>query len=127
MAQYRCRRLPGGLDEGLQLFRQLGRNDGDARSRLAQQIHLAQRDAPATDDDSRLALQPYEYGQVIHGEAPENQLCPTADRTRGCNPHSRDSGRSHHQRPARGASPGWIARVQGWQPMLGYCLSCSML
>ena len=38
---------------------------------------------------------------------------------RWCRPHSRWSGDSHHQRPARTSSPGWTARVQGSQPMLG--------
>ena len=34
-------------------------------------------------------------------------------------PHSLFSGSSHHQRPARGCSPGLIARVQGAQPIDG--------
>ena len=41
------------------------------------------------------------------------------DATRGCRPHSRESGFSHHQRPERGSAPGSIARVHGAQPMLG--------
>jgi hypothetical protein len=37
-----------------------------------------------------------------------------------CNPHSfRAPGCSHHQRPARGCSPGRIARVHGSQPIEG--------
>jgi hypothetical protein len=35
-----------------------------------------------------------------------------------CSPHSLVSEFSHHQRPARGSSPGFTARVQGAQPML---------
>ena len=33
-------------------------------------------------------------------------------------PHSLGAFVSHHQRPARGSSPGLVARVQGVQPML---------
>ena len=36
-----------------------------------------------------------------------------------CSPHSLCSGDSHHHLPARMSSPGWMALVQGWQPMLG--------
>ena len=38
---------------------------------------------------------------------------------RSCSPHSRCSGSSHHQRPARQSSPSATARVHGAQPMLG--------
>ena len=41
-----------------------------------------------------------------------------------CSPHSRVSGFSHHQRPARGSSPTVIGRVHGAQPMLGNDSSC---
>jgi len=44
-----------------------------------------------------------------------------------CNPHSLLSGNSHHQRPARISSPGSMARVQGWQPILGKPCSCNLL
>ncbi len=65
----------------------------------------------------------------IDGESirPQAWTAAAAWRTLGCRPHSRDSGCSHHQRPARRFSPGWIARVQGEQPMLGNCLSCREL
>ena len=36
-----------------------------------------------------------------------------------CKPHSRPQSLSHHHRPARMSSPGWIARVQGAQPIEG--------
>ena len=36
-----------------------------------------------------------------------------------CRPHSLAVPRSHHQRPARGSSPGRTARVQGSQPIDG--------
>eukprot|EP01022_Parablepharisma_sp_SALTPOND_P026560 TRINITY_DN643_c0_g3_i1.p1 TRINITY_DN643_c0_g3~~TRINITY_DN643_c0_g3_i1.p1 ORF type:complete len:1321 (+),score=447.37 TRINITY_DN643_c0_g3_i1:3726-7688(+) len=44
-----------------------------------------------------------------------------------CRPHSLESGFSHHQRPARTSSPGWMARVQGSQPIEGQPWSCSGL
>ena len=46
---------------------------------------------------------------------------------RSCSPHSRCSGSSHHQRPARQSSPSATARVHGAQPMLGKPWSCSGL
>src|SRR5665648_1060292 len=42
-----------------------------------------------------------------------------------CNPHSFFSSFSHHQRPARGSSPGWTARVHGAQPMETKPRACS--
>ena len=42
-----------------------------------------------------------------------------------CSPHSFFSSFSHHQRPARGCSPGCTARVQGWQPMEMKPRACS--
>jgi hypothetical protein len=36
-----------------------------------------------------------------------------------CKPHSLTTSCSHHQRPARGSSPGWTGRVQGAQPIEG--------
>src|SRR3989337_941211 len=44
-----------------------------------------------------------------------------------CKPHSLSESCSHHQRPARRSSPGFMALVQGSQPMLGYPLSCNLL
>ncbi len=46
---------------------------------------------------------------------------------RSWSPHSRCSGSSHHQRPARQSSPSATARVHGAQPMLGKPWSCSGL
>jgi hypothetical protein len=46
------------------------------------------------------------------------RCAPALPSTR-CSPHSLVSALSHHQRPARTSSPGWMARVQGAQPMLG--------
>src|SRR5690606_11890563 len=41
-----------------------------------------------------------------------------------CRPHSFLLWSSHHHLPARKSSPSRIARVQGWQPILGKPLSC---
>ena len=69
-------------------------------------------------------------GEVVHGSCRVPQVAAAAavrrgstlsgiTRRRGCRPHSRESGFSHHQRPERGSAPGSIARVHGAQPMLG--------
>ena len=42
-----------------------------------------------------------------------------------CSPHSFFSSFSHHQRPARGCSPGCTARVQGAQPIETKPRACS--
>src|SRR5690606_15220438 len=42
-----------------------------------------------------------------------------------CKPHSFLLLSSHHQRPALKSSPGWMARVHAWQPLLGKPLSCN--
>ena len=66
---------------------------------------------------------------------PSPRLTPRGSRSSGsdarafvlssmCRPHSRVSAFSHHQRPERGSSPGFTARVQGAQPTLGYPSAC---
>ena len=47
------------------------------------------------------------------------QMRPSGVPFTGWRPHSLLSGFSHHQRPARGCSPGWMARVHGAQPIEG--------
>ncbi len=89
-------------------------------------------------DVDRLGLEPAEVVRVggrraacLLGARRLEQRCRAHDATPGgatrtamssggrCRPHSRCSGCSHHQRPARGSSPGSTARVQGAQPMDG--------
>jgi len=106
-------------DLRLQLLQELRRDHRDVRAGPGQPLSLARGDAPAANHHRRLGAESQENRQIIHGRCPWAQAGSAGERILGCRPHSRDSGCSHHQRPARRLSPGWVARVQGEQPMLG--------
>ena len=108
-------------DELGELVREGRGHDRHARMRGEQPFDFAMRNLTSSDDDGGRVLQRDEYGQIIHRnlDAIIQPAATAASRVRGCSPHSRDTDSSHHQRPARCGSPGWIARVQGAQPMLG--------
>ena len=102
----------------------LGCNDPDLRGGSQQQIDLAFGNCAAADDEHGLVGETQKYGEVVHRQVAtaavrRGSTLSGITRRRGCMPHSRESGFSHHQRPERGSAPGSIARVQGAQPMLG--------
>ena len=109
--------LPARCHGGELRVQQRG-DDRHPRTGLQKRAHLAQGNDSPADNHDRLLLQAQEDGQIVHAApraahagagsaAAEAAATGTgAEGNIGCRPHSRDSARSHHQRPARRLSPG---------------------
>ena len=90
----------------LELGMHAGRHHGHAGTGPPEPRHLAHRNLPAAHHHDGAGVEAQEHRQIVHVRGRGAQAGMAAGDTLGCSPHSRDSGCSHHQRPARRLSPG---------------------